>query len=1060
MELFKIFGTIGIKNEEANRKIKETVTQAQQAATSIGKGFNSVGDVFSGIGKTFSKVGTTISGVVTAPMVTLGVTTAKTAIEFLSLKESASTAFKTLLGSADSAQKMLDNLYTFSKTTPFSYDTYLQAGKTLVAMGVSAEECIPYLEGITNAAIATGTGQEGVLNLTQALGRMSSTGKITLETLNVLTYSGIPAIQILANEYGVTTEEMFKMISSSKILADEALPKLLHGMQEGTNGAAGATAAYGGLAKEMKGNLSGALDSLHSKFRNMSLEIWNAEEAYPALIKVIQSFTSSLDVLPKIFESVSLAAVPVLEAISDKLNKLKEYLDSLSPEQLKKVGDVILGIAAAGPTLLIAGKAFETIGGALKGVGSTLSFFGKIDFSGAWESVTKLGKGFVNLVNPINICKSAFSGIQSVIGFLAQKVATLALTFSLNGGGLGGTLAVLQGVLSGVGSAFSSFLATIAPVAAVVGAIIGVFIVLKENWDKVVQAFQNFIANTGLVEKFNQIKAAIQPLWEKIKGLKDLFVVIGTVVLTALQPAIAVLAGLFNGVVSAIAPLLQALGGIIDILAGIGTFIISVFTGDWNTAWESVQKIGDGIVNVFRGLWDAVVGFLGGFVQGLLGWVSSLWEASGLGSFFSNLWTNILTWLTTILTNIGAWFTGLGTSISGWLSGIWSNVTAWWDGVMSWISGIWDTICNAVQVGFMLIAEIISTYFQIITIPFRFIWENCKDTIISVWESIKSAVSSALSWVANLITTGWNNVKNITSTVWNAIKSALTNVWNAIKNFATPIFNSIKNTITNIWNGVKSVTVSVWESIKSAITTAVNAVKNVITNIFNAIKSFVTNVWNSIKSTTSNVWNNIKSSVSNVVNSIKSAVSSAFNSVKSTATSVWNSIKSAIINPINAAKDGVRNAINTMKGFFNFSWSLPKIKLPHFKISGKFSLNPPSVPSFGISWYKKAMEDGMFLNSPTIFGMSPNGTLLGGGEAGSETIVGTESLMEMIQKASNNQHTTELLEKILMYLQAILPELSNRQLVLDTGVIAGALTPEINKNLGTISASMARGRSY
>ena len=146
MELFKLYGTIGINNSEATKKIKETTTQAQKAAQDISKGFNSVGDVFSGIGKTFSKIGTTLSATITAPVVGLGIATAKTAVSFLSLKEGASTAFKVLLGSGEAAQKMLDDLYTFAKTTPFSYDTYLTAGKTLVAMGVAAEDCIPYLD--------------------------------------------------------------------------------------------------------------------------------------------------------------------------------------------------------------------------------------------------------------------------------------------------------------------------------------------------------------------------------------------------------------------------------------------------------------------------------------------------------------------------------------------------------------------------------------------------------------------------------------------------------------------------------------------------------------------------------------------------------------------------------------------------------------------------------------------------------------------------------------------------------------------------------------------------
>lgn len=1010
MELFKIFGTIGIDNSEANKKIKETVTQAQTAAKNMSKGFKSVGDVFSGIGKTFSKIGTTLSTVVTAPVVGLGVATAKTALSFLSLKEGANTAFKVLLGSGEAAQKMLDDLYTFAKTTPFSYDTYLVAGKTLVAMGVAAEDCIPYLDGITNAAIATGTGQEGVNSLAQALGRMQSSGKVTLETLNVLTYSGIPAIKILANEYGVTTEEMYKMISNSEILADEALPKLIKGMNEGTDGVAGATAAYGGLAKEMKGNLSGAMDSLNSKFRNMSIEIWNAEETYPELIKVIQDFTSSLDVLPKIFESVSKAAVPVLQTISDKLKQLKEYLDGLSPEQLQQIGNIILGLAAAGPTLLIVGKAFGTIGGALKGFGSVFSLFGKINLSGIVTGLSNFGSVLLGLLNPMNVFSTISSGLQSVIGFLSMKINTLASAFTLSGGGLSGALTIAKSCLAGVGSAFSSFMTVIAPVAAAVAAIVGVFIVLKDNWDKVVQTFQNFIANTGLAEKFNQIKESVAPLWEKLKGLKDLFVVIGTTVIGLLQPAIAVIAGAFNGIVSAIAPLMTAIGGLIDILAGLGTLIVSVFTGDWGKAQEALNQIWNGIVNLFGGLWDTVKAALQGFWDGFIGWFQALFQALGIDTWFSNLVT----------------------SISTWFSNIWNAITSWFNGVVSWLSGIWDTICNVVKVGFDLIGSIINAAFQIITLPFRFIWENCKDTIMTAWESIKSTVSTAINTVKNTITTVWNTIKDITSVVWANIKGALIKAWGTIRDFVKPVFIAIKTTIDNIWNGIKSITSS---------------------------------VWNSIKSTTSSVWNGIKSAVSNVVNGIKSAVSNAFNAVKSTVSTIWNGIKSAIEKPINSARDIVKNAIDKIKGFFNFTFTWPKLKMPHFGISPSGwkigDLLKGSIPKLSIDWYAKAMDDGMVLNDPTIFGLSKSGTLLGGGEAGSETIVGTESLMDMIQNATNNSNSylVEILEKILMYLQATMPELSNRQLVLDTGVLAGALTPEINKNLGTITASMARGRS-
>ena len=128
---------------------------------------------------------------------------------------------------------------------------------------------------------------------------------------------------------------------------------------------------------------------------------------------------------------------------------------------------------------------------------------------------------------------------------------------------------------------------------------------------------------------------------------------------------------------------------------------------------------------------------------------------------------------------------------------------------------------------------------------------------------------------------------------------------------------------------------------------------------------------------------------------IKEKASALFTSISNT----FDRIKSAISDKINSAKEAVHNAIERIKSFFKFEWSLPKLKLPHISISGSFSLMPPRVPHFSIDWYSKAMKNGMILNNPTIFGMM-DGKLLGGGESGSETIVGTNSLMNMIAKAS------------------------------------------------------------
>ena len=138
---------------------------------------------------------------------------------------------------------------------------------------------------------------------------------------------------------------------------------------------------------------------------------------------------------------------------------------------------------------------------------------------------------------------------------------------------------------------------------------------------------------------------------------------------------------------------------------------------------------------------------------------------------------------------------------------------------------------------------------------------------------------------------------------------------------------------------------------------------------------------------------------------IKQAVSDAVSGAWRVVSEKFESIRSTISEKIESAKQTVHDAIERIKGFFNFSWSLPSLTLPHFSITGSFSLNPPSVPHIGLEWYAKAMNNGMILNSPTIFGMQ-NGKLLGAGEAGAEVVVGANSLYSMIQSAVGSRTVT------------------------------------------------------
>lgn len=273
---------------------------------------------------------------------------------------------------------------------------------------------------------------------------------------------------------------------------------------------------------------------------------------------------------------------------------------------------------------------------------------------------------------------------------------------------------------------------------------------------------------------------------------------------------------------------------------------------------------------------------------------------------------------------------------------------------------------------------------------FIYLWnhsEAFRNFWINLWENIKTAVSAAWDAIVSFLTSAWETISSTAQSVFSAIVVFLSTTWESIRTAAETAWNAIVNTVTTVWN-----------TITSAVQTAVSAVSNAVSTAWNTIKNTVTSIMSAIQGAISSAWSAISSTVSSVVSSIGSAISNGFNAAKNTVSNVLNGIKNTMKSIWDGAVGIVKGAVDKLKSLVNFSWSLPKLKLPHFSISGSFSLNPPSIPKISVSWYKKAMQDGMILNSPTIFGAKGN-RLLGGGEAGPEAVVGVSSLRAMIGEA-------------------------------------------------------------
>lgn len=467
------------------------------------------------------------------------------------------------------------------------------------------------------------------------------------------------------------------------------------------------------------------------------------------------------------------------------------------------------------------------------------------------------------------------------------------------------------------------------------------------------------ILKGSLSKAFSTLKSTINPLKDafnmivkSLSPLKQYFAEIAKVIGGVLVVAIGVVIGIITG-------LADALSGVITVVQGVLQFIASGFA----MYFETMGAIFQTIKALFTGNFDKI----------------------------SEIWKN---WGNNMKEYLGTLWEGVKNIFKGAFDAIISFVVGFIRGIVTFFVELYDTI-----VGHSIVPDLMNKIIEI------FMWLPNK--VVAIVKSFVSGAIDVFNSLKTKATSIFNSIKSFLSSIWSSIKSVVSSVISSIVSFVVSRFNNIKSNISSILNSVKSVISTVWNGIKSAVSTVISAIVSFVVSRFNNIKSNISSILNAVKSVVSSIWNGIKSVVSSVVSSVHSVVSSKFNGIKSTISSVLNSAKSTVISVFNGIKSTINNVMNTasnivksgvnkIKSFFNFKVSLPKVKLPHFSVTG--SKNPvdwldKGVPRFSVQWYAK----GGIFKKPTLFNTLSG--IKGVGEAGAEAVLPIDTLQDFIANA-------------------------------------------------------------
>lgn len=842
--------------------------------------------------------------------------------------------------------------------------------------------------------------QPFIENITEIVDKFNNLDKGTQEaTLKMVVFAAAigPAFLALSKGVGIIAgveKGMGALVGGVSKTAESVVTNfdsLRDGFSRVGDAASGLGSKWAGAFSEIGGQVSTFTNNMKSHFSGISGQFSSLTSGVSSQVS---SFTSG---------------------VSSKFSSLTSGVKS-------QVSDMVESLAVPDRIDAVTSKfsAFsDTIGSKASTIASNIS--GTLGNVGA--EVSKFGSGIIGSVGPAlsQTATVVTEGLQTIMSTSQVVMSALLKTIA--------PATIVALLLVGLGVAFEQFGAQIdqftqtavekgpAIIQGLVDGIVSKIPTLIEEGSHVLQSFLDVItanAPTVVAGGVQIIASLVNGLAQQLPTLipaavQAIAVIVSTLIQNIPQLLVAgmnILMGLAQGIVNSIPTLIATatqaitgfLGELTNHLPDMVNMAVSIITTLVNgmsnnlpliiqSGLQIIISLGQAILNnlptIIEGGIQVIVALASGLIQAIPILLASLPQifTSIIDAFASVDWIGIGK---TIITAIGEGIVSFASTIFDSIGNICGWIKGKFTGTSEEVSDKSDKINKSVSDMASKTQQSVSTSFSNIESTTNTSWGNIYNTIDSKTNVATGAIKNMATSTQSSVNTAFGNMDSTTTSDFSSMLNTVSSNSGKIGDTLSGLQSDVSNTTNNISGKYDTLATNIGKST----TSMSNSTNTGLSGMNTATLKQTTAMASQLEKSFTSMSTSIDKSMTSIVNTVSKKISTMSTGIQDSFSSAIKSVKSSV--------SSIQSAVNRVS--FNMR---QHIRLPHFYMYGNFNAKSGSVPRVSVDWYAKAMDKGMILSNPTIFG-AMNGKLLGAGERGAEVVVGANSLERMINRAVGN----------------------------------------------------------